>query len=87
MFIYSVLCDIKLVMNSFFDTGSHYVALANWNLMLRPGWHQTHRAPPAFASPMLQLNLCTIMPSLHVFFMYVFVERHNIYPQDYLENI
>lgn len=67
MFMYSVLCDIKLVMNSFSETGSHFVALATWNLIFRQGWHRTHRAPLAFASPMLQLKLCTITPSLHVF--------------------
>jgi hypothetical protein len=42
--------------------------LLSWNLLCRPGWSQTHRNPPASASPVLGLKTCTTTATCFCFF-------------------
>lgn len=39
------------------------VAWLAWNILYRPSWPQSHRDPPASASVMLALQMCTPRPA------------------------
>ena len=42
-----------------FKTGSHYVDHLSWNSVYRPGWLWAQRDPPASASQVLGLKVCS----------------------------
>lgn len=66
-----------------FEMSSHFIiSMLAWNTVCGPGWHWTHKTPPASASQVLGLRECSPTPGFLIFLKHIKFKPLNLKLKD-----